>query len=112
MFNDIITIYKHSISNGADVYSRSVIKGVYVMGGRALADSSKGIESRATTTIITNPENAQKYGSQWTLDINDKIVIGEGGTITTLKGLNALSVTSVSVNVCGSDVDNIEISCV
>lgn len=111
MFPHTITIYHHEIVNNADTYQRTVLSGVYWYGGTSLSSSNKGIDSKGKVNIITNVENARNYGAGWTVNIGDKVVLGEGGEITSLKSLiNAITVTDIAVNVCNSDVDNITIA--
>ena len=111
MFPDKITIYHHDIVNNEDVYQKTTVNGFYWNESTALDDANKGIKSKKQVTIISSPENAHTYGSEWTVCIDDVIVKGKGGAITSLKEVeNGVTVKGVAVNVCNSDVDNIVIT--
>lgn len=111
MFPHTITIYHHDIINGADRYSKTVLSGFYVMQGKTVSDTQKGVDSKSQTTIISNAENAHFYGGKWTVSINDKVVLGVGKDIKSFRELkDCIAVSDIEINVCGSDVDNIVIT--
>ena len=111
MFPHTITIYHHSIENGEDKYERTILEGFYWNGSKSLTAADKGADSEKTTTIISNPENAHKYGAEWMIQPNDMIFFGEGKDIASFREIrNAVTVTGIAVNVCNSDVDNIVIT--
>lgn len=111
MFPHTITIYHHSTENGEDRYSKTVLKGFYWNAGKSLTGADKGAESEKATTIISNPENAHKYGTEWIIHLDDMVLLGEGKDITSFREIeNAVTVIGIAVNVCGSDVDNIVIT--
>ena len=111
MFPHTITIYRHSIVNNQDVYTKQTLSGFYIMPSKSFTSGDKSLEKTTPTTIVSNPENALKYGTEWDIQAGDRIVKGVGGDITALKQLiNAIEVTSVQENVCGSAVDNIVIT--
>ena len=113
MFMHDITIYHLDIVNGQDVYTRTYLKGVYWQGSTSASFASKGNDKTNATTIITSPQNAQKYGTEWTMSVGDKIIKGNGKNINSIKELNSyVTVQSVTNNSCGSAVDNVVISCV
>ena len=113
MFMHDITIYHLYNVNGQDVYTRTYLKGVYWQGSTSASFASKGNEKTNATTIITSPRNAQKYGTEWTVAVGDKIIKGNGKNINSIKELNSyVTVESVTNNSCGSAVDNVVISCV
>lgn len=111
MFPHTITIYRHSIENNQDVYSKQVIKGFYAVVNKTLSADQKGVESTKPSVIISNPENARKYGVEWTVQGKDRIIIGVGGDITSFNDIpEAIKVTGIEANVIGSDVDNVTIT--
>ena len=113
MFMHECTIYHLDIVNGQDVYTKTHLKGVYWQGSTSASFASKGNDKTNATTIITSPQNAQKYGTEWTVAVGDKIIKGNGKNINSLKELNSyVTVQSVTNNSCGSAVDNVVISCV
>lgn len=111
MFPHTVTIYHHSTENGEDKYIKTVLEGFYWNDKISLAAGNKGAESEKATTIISSPENAAKYGTDWTVQVNDMVRLGKGDDIKSFKELNgAVTVTGIAVNVCGSDVDNVVIT--
>ena len=111
MFPHTITVYHHDIIDGTDSYKKTVLSGFYYSDGKSIAGTVKGVDSKSKAIIISNAENARNFGVSWTVAIKDRIVIGEGKDISSFKELdNAITVTDVVVNVCGSEVDNIVIS--
>lgn len=111
MFPHAITIYRHDIINGADCYSKNILSGFYVMQGKTVSDTQKGVDSKGQTTIISNVENARSCGDKWTVSINDRIVLGVGKDIKSFRELkDCITVSGIEINVCGSDVDNIVIT--
>lgn len=110
MFPHTVTIYRHSVENGADVYSRQVVKGVYWYGGLGISQNGKGATEDYSVTIITSPETAEQYGDGWTIEPKDRVMKGEGPEITSLRDIPAApTVVGVEDNRCGSRVDNITI---
>lgn len=113
MFMHDCTIYHLDIVNGQDVYTRTYLKGVYWQGSASASFASKGKDKTNATTIITSPQNAQKYGTEWTVTVGDKIIKGNGKNINSIKELKSyVTVQAVTNNSCGSAVDNVVISCV
>ena len=111
MFPHTITIYRHSIENGADVYSRQVVKGVYWYGGQGISQNGKGATEETPVTVITSPETANQYGSGWTIEPKDRIMKGDHPDITSFRDIPAApNVVGVEDNRCGSTVDNITIT--
>lgn len=112
MFPHTITIYHHSIENGEDKYDKTVLGGFYFNSAKGVSKDGKGISNDNATTIISNVENAHKYGTEWMIQPNDMVLLGVGNDITSFRELqNAFTVIGVAENVCGSDVDNIVITC-
>ena len=110
MFPHTITIYRHKEVNDADVYEKQILKSFYTVQNKTLSQDSKGFSNSKPTSIISSPEMAQKYGTEWTVELKDRIVIGNGADITSFDDIpNAIVVQSIEVNVIGSDVDNITI---
>lgn len=113
MFMHECTIYHLEIVNGQDVYKKTYLKGVYWQGSTSASFVSKGNEKTNATTIITSPQNAQKYGTEWTVAVGDKVIKGNGKNINSIKELKSyVTVQAVTNNSCGSAVDNVVISCV
>ena len=111
MFPHTVTIYRHSVENGADVITRQHIKGVYWFGGSGITSTGKGMTEESSATIITSPETAGHYGSDWTVKPKDRILKGEHPEIKSLKEIpEALTVKTVNDNTCGCPVDNITIT--
>ena len=124
MFPHTITIYRHSVVNGADNYSMTILNGCYWYSKASIAGSGKGTERTNSCTIVTSPELAAKYGLTWDVQPGDRVVKGHDGlvgasiagvstvgvkTIGSLRELptNAMTIKAVEENVCGSSVDNI-----
>lgn len=111
MFPHTITIYRHSIENGADIITRQIVKGVYWYGGTGTTPSGKGVTEENSATVITSPETAGKYKSSWDIQPKDRILQGEGPEITGFREIPAaLTVLRVEENICNSTVDNITIT--
>ena len=111
MFPHKITIYRHSIENGADVITRQIVKGVYWYGGSGITASGKGTAEESSAMIITSPETTAQYKDGWTIEPKDRILKGEHPEISGLKEIPAaLTVLKVDENICGSTVDNITIT--
>ena len=112
MFPHTITIYHHSVENSEDKYNKTVLDGFYFNSAKGTAKDGKGAGNDNTATIISNVENARKYGTEWIIQPKDMVLLGEGKDITSFRELqNAFTVTGVAENVCGSEVDNIVITC-
>lgn len=126
MFPHTITIYRHSIVNGADVYNATVLNGCYWMHNASRGGAGKGAERTDSYTIILSPEQTAKYGTAWNVNPGDRVVKGiRGGAvadkcvcdavivgqapITSWKQLtgDVMVVKAVEENICGSSVDNI-----
>lgn len=111
MFPHTITIYRHSIEDGADVIRRQILNGVYWYGGTGTASTGKGMAYDDYATIITSPETAAQFGSGWDIEPKDRIMKGENPNITSLSEIPAaLTVFGIADNRCGSTVDNITIT--
>lgn len=124
MFPHIITIYRHSVVNGADTYRMIILNGCYWYGESSIAGSGKGTERTDGCTVVFSPELTAKYGLTWDVRPGDRIVKGHDGLVgTSIPGITTVgekvigslkelpvgtvTVKSVNVNVCGSSVDNI-----
>lgn len=108
MFPDTITIYRHSIINGADIYDKEILSGFYWYGKTIQNTANKGTESVSEITVVSGPEMAKAFGEKWTTQIGDIIIKGKGNDISSLKELTeSHKIYAVNVNVCNSDVDNI-----
>lgn len=130
MFPHTITIYHHSIVNGADVYTMTVLSGCYWMHSASRSGAGKGTEETDSYTIILSPEQTAKYGSAWKVYPGDRVIKGFGNeafsgecivgtaivgkkTITSWKELtgDVMVVKAIEENICGSNVDNITLIC-
>ena len=110
MFPHTITIYRHSVNNGADIITRQIVKDVYWYGGTGITQSGKGLTEENPVTIIASPETTGQYMSGWTIQPKDRILKGEHPEINSFKEIPAaLTVLQVEDNICGSTVDNITI---
>lgn len=111
MFPDTITIYRHSIENGEDLYQKQVKDGFYWNVKNKRVNESKGAVSESELTVISSPKRAFDYEKSWNVKVGDIIIKGKGDNISTLKELdNYFTVFSVEENLCGSVADNIVIS--
>lgn len=111
LFPHMITIYHLDTSTGDDKYTKIVLDGWYWQGEQTLQKDGKGVLTTKPTTIISNCEKARKYGKEYEIHENDRVILGVGEEITSFKELhNSITVKSVSVNVVGSDVDHIKIT--
>lgn len=111
MFPHTVTIYRHSIENGADKIARQIINGVYWYGGAGITSSGKGTTEDDSATIIASPDTTAQYKGGWDIKPKDRILKGEGPEISSLKEIPAaLTVLKIDENICGSTVDNITIT--
>lgn len=113
LFPHTVTFYHHSVENNTDVYTKTVVGGVYLYGTKTLSASNKGTESIDNVTVITSPETASRFGSEWNVFKGDRMIKGEGGDISAFKDLNlqeVYTVTGIADNRAGSKVDNIQIT--
>ena len=130
MFPHTITIYHHSVVDGADVYDMTTLSGCYWMHTVSRAGAGKGAEKTDSYTIVLSPEQTAKYGTVWNVYPGDRVVRGvrSGATagkcvsgavivghtsITSWKELtgDVMIVKTVEENICGSSVDNITLIC-
>ena len=126
MFPHTITIYHHSVVNGADVYTQTALRGCYWMRNASRGGAGKGTEKTDSYTVILSPEQTAKYGSVWKVFPGDRVIKGfdngaiagecvvgvavVGNTpITAWKQLtgDVMVVKAIEENICGSGVDNI-----
>lgn len=113
MFPHTVTFYHHSVEHNTDVYTKTAVSGVYFYGTKTLAASGKGTESVDNMTVITSPETAAGFGSEWNVFKGDRMIKGEGAEITSFKDFNSAevyTVTGIADNRAGSRVDNIQIT--
>lgn len=130
MFPHTITIYHHSVVNGADVYNMTTLSGCYWVRTASMAGAGKGAERTDSYTIVLSPEQTAKYGTVWNVYPGDRVVKGiksgatagkavSGAVIvghTPIKSWKELTgdvmvVKAVEENICGSSVDNITLIC-
>lgn len=110
MFPHTITIYRHSVVDGKDVYHRQMLGGVYCYGSEGIAGSGKGTAEDSSMIVITSQTTAAAFGVEWDVRKGDRIIKGEGKEISSLKEIDGgFTVLSVEDNRCGSTVDNITI---
>ena len=126
MFPHTITIFHHSVVNGADVYNMTVLNGCYWIHNASRGGAGKGIEKTDSYTVILSPEQTAKYGSVWNVYPGDRVIKGIGNgaisgecivgaaivdkqPVTSWKDLkgDVMVVKTVEENICGSSVDNI-----
>lgn len=111
MFPHTITIYHHTVVNGVDTYSKTILKDVYYHVRQNTEQSGKGVVTVKETEITASPEVSRQIGKAWNVFTEDRIVLGEGTDIQSWKGLNgAITVTGIDVNVIGCAVDNVIIT--
>lgn len=114
MFPHQITIYRHTVdASEADVYTRQVIRDVYVNDAVAVRVNDRGDISADGVTVVTTPALAASLGSAWTVQPGDRIMRGAGPAITSLRDLVGLAdvwtVLRVRRHTPGGTVDNIVI---
>ena len=109
MFPHTITIYHHSVVNGADVYDRCVVDGCYWMHTAKHIESGKGAERADGYTIVTSPATTAMYGDTWSVFVGDRVVKGSAPDIAAWKDLkgDVMTVKAIEENICGGSVDNI-----
>ena len=108
MFPHTITIYHHDIVGSTETYTRQVVSGVYVQEQYGVTKSGHGQQNSRSITITTNKKLCDEYGKSWHVCDCDKIIVGIGEEITKFADIpKAYTVTSITINKCGSDVDNI-----
>lgn len=111
MFPHSITIYKHSVIDGEDAYFMQCLDGFYWQERNSRSNKDKGAEATSEIIVVSSSQNAQNFNDKWNIDIGDIIIKGKGNHITSLKELDEYyKVNAVSVNVCGSLVDNIVVN--
>ena len=128
MFPHAITIYRHSVVNGADNYSMTILNGCYWYGKQSITGAGKGTERANICTVVFSPELTATYGLKWSIRPGDRIVKGHDGLVgisvtgvstvgmKVIEGLkelprDAMTVKAVEENICGSSVDNITLVC-
>ena len=109
MFPHTITIFHHSVVNGADVYSRTEVSGWYWNHKAGQAGSGKGTERTDSYTVVASPETTALYGDSWSVKVGDRVVKGSAPDITSWRDLkgDVMTVKAIEENICGSSVDNI-----
>lgn len=111
MFPHTITIYHHEIVGNADEYTKQIVSGVYVQEQYGITKSGHGQQNSRSITITTNKLLCDAFGIDWTIAENDRVIIGIGEDITRFADIpKAYTVTNITENKCGSDVDNIVIA--
>ena len=109
MFPHTITIFHHSVVNGADVYSRTEVAGWYWNRKAGQAGSGKGTEKSDSYMVVASPETTALYGDSWSVNTGDRVVKGSAPDITSWKDLkgDVMTVKAIEENICGSSVENI-----
>ncbi len=111
MFPHTITIYRHALIDGEDIYAKQEITGVYWCGAKGIQQSGKGITEDDQITIVTSPELTKTFGTEWSVMPGDRIIKGKGSEITSLKQIKGgITAMRVEESICGSDVDNVTIT--
>lgn len=113
MFPQTITVYRHKVKNGADFYEKQTVSGFYCYGKSGLSIQGRGVQNADAVEMISSPEAARTFASQWTCGKGDRVLIGEGNDISSFKDIpNAYTVLSVQTNIIGSPCDSVTISVV
>lgn len=108
MFPHTITIYHHSVIDGADVYEKKEIPGWYWMHIASSTGSGKGTEKTDSYKLVASQLTTAEYRKTWEVYVGDRVVKGYGPNISSWKELkDAMVVKAVEENICGSSVDNI-----
>lgn len=109
MFPHTITIFHHSVVNGADVYSRTEVPGWYWMHEAAQNGSGKGTERSDSYKVVASQATTAQYGDSWSAKVGDRAVKGSAPDITSWKDLkgDVMTIKAIEENICGSSVDNI-----
>ena len=109
MFPHTITIFHHSVVNGADVYNRTELNGCYWNRKASQAGSGKGTEKTDSYMVVVSPEQTALYGVTWSAYTGDRAVKGSAPDIASWKDLTGevMIIKAVEENICGSSVDNI-----
>ena len=108
MFPHTITIFHHSVVNGADVYSRTEIPGWYWVHTAANTGAGKGTERSDTYKVVASQLTTANYGVTWDVNVGDRVVKGSAPDITSWKDLKEFMVVkAIEENICGSGVDNV-----
>ena len=108
---DTITIY----NKVGEEYKRFELEGVYWYGSQGLSISGRGVVSSDDINVFIPKAKMEKYkpfyeDGFYTIQQEDRIVKGVGPEITSAKDLanfERITVTSFSVNIVNSDLDNI-----
>ncbi|MGN0533293.1 MAG: hypothetical protein ACI4IK_02935 [Eubacterium sp.] len=108
MFPHTITIYHHDIVNNADKYTKQIVSGVYVQEQYGVTKSGHGQQNSRSVTITTNKSLCDNFSATWTIAENDRVIIGIGNDIEKFSDIpKAYTITSITINKCGSAIDNI-----
>ena len=109
MFPHTITIYHHSVVDGADVYDRMELNGCYWSRKASYTELGKGAEKTDSYMVVISPELTALYGLTWNVCKGDRAVKGSSPDITSWKDLSGdvMTIMAVEENICGSGVDNI-----
>lgn len=108
MFPHTITIYRHFVENGADVYDKKEVPGWYWTKIASNTGAGKGTEKTDTYKAVASQLTTSNYGVTWDVYVGDRVVKGSGPDITSWKDLKEFMVVkAIEENICGSSVDNI-----
>lgn len=113
MFPHTITIFRHIQTLNEDTYTRYVLKGVYWYGTDRMSKSGNGTVEEKVINIVIPKNLVDTFKTEWDVKLHDKVVLGEVDDITSINDLrvyeDVINVTSINVNICESDLDNITI---
>jgi len=110
-----ITIY----NKYDEKYYKTILNNVYWYGTDSINISGKGIVESGAINVIIDGDNLSKYipkeeytgdKETFTIQKNNRIVLGNGSDINSvseLEGLKQITVLSYDVNIIGGDLDNI-----
>ena len=108
MFSNTITIYHHDIVGNTENYTKQVVSGVYVQEQYGITKSGHGQQNSRSITITTNKKLCDTFGEDWSCCENDRVIIGIGDDIEKFADIpKAYTITNITINKCGSSVDNI-----
>ena len=114
MFPHTVTIYSHRVEEGKDVYTRTLVDGVYVYGASGVTNVERGEAADSTITIVSSPDRAADYGAAWQVKPNDRIVLArcekQIASFRDLEGLPMMTAMKIEDNRAFGAADNITIS--
>lgn len=112
LYPHTVTVYHHDVVGDKNVYLRTVLSGVYYRKSVKYTKSGNGFENVPGTVVSCNPVLSRGYNDNWRCFPGDKLIKGVGSDIESFKELSeAVTVKSVDVNLCSSELDSVVIRC-